>query len=99
MSEENIEINIEEKGMIQEADTEIIKQNQKYSIWEIEEFLKNNITPPGIETYDDMPPETPLTPSDSLTTKPKKPWETEENINKLNDLLNGSEMIIDSFIN
>ena len=46
--------------------------NKNYSIWEIEEFLKNNQLPPGIKTYEDMPPGIPLKASESLIPKMKK---------------------------
>lgn len=44
----------------------------KLGLLEIEEMLKNNIKPPGIMEYDDMPPETPLEPSQSTKSKAKK---------------------------
>lgn len=44
----------------------------RLGLLEIEEMLKNNIEPPGIMEYDDMPPETPLEPSQSLKPKAKK---------------------------
>jgi len=52
-----------------------IKNDQtenRIGLLEIEEMLKNNIKPPGIMEYDDMPPETPLEPSESVKTKIKK---------------------------
>lgn len=44
----------------------------KLGLLEIEEMLKHNIKPPGIMEYDDMPPETPLEPSQSTKPKIKK---------------------------
>ena len=39
---------------------------------ELEEMLRNNIKPPGIIEYDDMPPEQPLVPTKSIKSKIKK---------------------------
>jgi len=44
----------------------------RLGLLELEEMLKNNIKPPGIMEYDDMPPETPLNPSQSIKPKVKK---------------------------
>ena len=45
---------------------------QKYGLMELEEMLKNNIIPPGIVEYDDMPPEIALEASESKINKIKK---------------------------
>jgi hypothetical protein len=47
-------------------------ETQKYSLAELEEMLKNDIKPPGIKEYNDMPLEEPQAPSDSKIEKPKK---------------------------
>ena len=65
--------------------------NKNYSIWEIEEFLKNNQLPPGIKTYEDMPPGIPLKASENVIPKIKKPWETKENILQFNDIFMDSD--------
>lgn len=52
----------------------------KYTLSQLEEFLKNKIVPPGIEEYDDLPPEEPLTATSSKIKKQKKPWENDNNI-------------------
>jgi len=70
-------------------------ETRSYSIWEIEEFLKNNQLPPGIKTYEDMPPDMPLKPSESKVKKSKKPWETQENIEQFENLYSLSEKQID----
>ncbi len=57
---------------------QIVNKNEQEStenrlgLLDIEEMLKNNITPPGIMEYDDMPPEIPLEPSQSTKAKVKK---------------------------
>ncbi len=51
---------------------EIECETQKYSLAELEEMLRNDIKPPGIKEYYDMPSEEQQTPSDSLIEKPKK---------------------------
>jgi hypothetical protein len=66
-------------------------ETRSYSIWEIEEFLKNNQLPPGIKTYEDMPPDMPLKPSESKIKKSLKPWETQENIEQFENLYSVSD--------
>lgn len=60
---ENIEIN-----------TEKTPESSKHELGlaELEEMLRNNIKPPGIMEYDDMPPEQPLAPTQSIKSKIKK---------------------------
>lgn len=47
-------------------------EEQKFSIWELEEMLKSGKTPPGIKEYNDLPPELPQEPSKSNLQKIKK---------------------------
>ncbi len=56
---------------------------QTYSFLDIEEFLKNDKIPPGIKEYDDLPGLDPVKASESKIEKQKKPWENDENIQKL----------------
>jgi hypothetical protein len=84
----NTHINIEPNNQnLEEENIEI----RSYSIWEIEEFLKNNQLPPGIKTYEDMPPEIAIKPSENKITKAKKPWETQENIEHFKNLFSEKE--------
>lgn len=48
------------------------KDKKQYSLIDLEEMLKNNIKPPGILEYNDLPPEIPLEPSQSKKEKAKK---------------------------
>ncbi len=45
---------------------------QKLSLAELEEMLKNDIKPPGIKEYDDMPSEEIQTPTENKIEKPRK---------------------------
>jgi hypothetical protein len=47
-------------------------ETQKYSLVELEEMLKNDIKPPGIKEYDDMPSLDNQTASENKIEKPKK---------------------------
>ena len=65
----------------------------KYSLLDLEEFLKNNITPPGIKEYNDLPPIEGIEATQSKLTKVKKPWESENNVKNLNlDFMIKTEM-------
>ncbi len=66
---EKIEIN-EQNKIKNNNDTDCTEN--RLGLLEIEEMLKNNIKPPGIMEYDDMPPETPLEASQSVKPKAKK---------------------------
>ena len=83
----NSHFNQDKEGIVNNSSTDSENHCIKnYSIWEIEEFLKNNQLPPGIKNYEDMPPEIPLKASESLIPKIKKPWETRENILQFNNV-------------
>ncbi len=47
-------------------------ETQKYSLAELEDMLRNDIKPPGIKEYDDMPAIQEQTASSNKIEKPKK---------------------------
>jgi len=77
---EKIEIDEQIKIINNSKDNESFEN--RLGLLEIEEMLKNNIKPPGIMEYNDMPPETPL--EQSLPSKPKVKKVDEIKISKFN---------------
>lgn len=64
------------------------EQLKKYTLEDVEEFLKKGISPPGIKQYNDLPSEEKVQPTECKLEKKKKPWETDENIKTLNFITN-----------
>jgi hypothetical protein len=93
----NNNLESESTESLQSTEIKLIPQDDidrtiKLSLVEIEEFLRSNKIPPGIKQYDDIPSLENQLPSSSTIEKLKKPWETEENIKKLN-FLQGDQSI------
>lgn len=71
--------------------------HQRYGLMELEEMLKNNLMPPGIMQFDDLPPEVALEASQSVIQKAKKPWES--NDNQLTTMSNNADELFGISVN